>query len=221
MKKEIFTVPNLLTLMRLILILPIAIFIQRGEYPLALLFVLLSGLTDILDGIIARTFNQVSDLGKIFDPIADKLTQCTLIVCLLKKYKSLFFMIIAFVLRECVVGFLSIYTFKKTKKNNECQVVWKNQHSNHLRCYGHAPILPCTSRCGGKRCHLDFHCPDATFPDCLYDVLYRKASVIRCRKEVKRNKKKSAPKKADFFLYLGVYQGINLCFLPKLDFISE
>ena len=37
----------------------------------------------------------------------------------------------------------------------------------------------------------------------------------------KRSKKKSAPKKADFFLYLGVYQGINLCFLPKFDFISE
>ena len=42
----------------------------------------LSGFTDIIDGKIARKFNMVSDVGKVLDPVADKLTQATLVICL-------------------------------------------------------------------------------------------------------------------------------------------
>ena len=115
-KEEVLTIPNALTLLRLFLIVPIVIFILKEKYLVALIFVALSALTDVLDGIIARRFGQVSDLGKIIDPIADKLTQCALILCLIKRFRSMIFMIISFVVREGVVGFFSMYTFKKTKR---------------------------------------------------------------------------------------------------------
>ena len=115
-KTDVLTIPNALTLLRLLLIVPIVVFILKEEYLIALLFVALSALTDVLDGIIARRFGQVSDLGKIIDPIADKLTQCALIVCLVKRFRAMLFMIISFIVREGVVGFFSMYTFKKTKR---------------------------------------------------------------------------------------------------------
>ena len=117
MKKEnIFTIPNLLTLLRFILIVPIVASILKQKFLLAFIFVALSALTDVVDGIIARKFHQVSDLGKIIDPIADKMTQCALILCLTRRHPSMLFMIVSFVIREGVVGFFSLYTFRKTKK---------------------------------------------------------------------------------------------------------
>ena len=85
-KREVFTIPNLLSLFRIILI-PIYISIylhaRRAEdYYLAGAILALSCLTDMIDGKIARHFNMISTLGKILDPIADKATQFAMIVCL-------------------------------------------------------------------------------------------------------------------------------------------
>ena len=113
-KRDVLTVPNLLTLFRLLLIVPIVISILSEHYISALVLTLLSGLSDVADGIIARKFNQVSDLGKIVDPIADKLTQGALIFCLCKKHRAMLAMIVSFVIREALVGAFSAYTFKKT-----------------------------------------------------------------------------------------------------------
>ena len=115
-RRDVLTVPNLLTLLRLLLIIPIVIAILQEQFLTALILTVLSGLTDVIDGIIARKFNQVSDLGKIIDPIADKLTQAALILCLCKKHRAMLAMIISFIVREGVVGFFSAYTFKKTNK---------------------------------------------------------------------------------------------------------
>lgn len=80
-------------------------------YHAAVVVILISGLTDIADGIIARKCNMVSDFGKILDPIADKLTQMALIVCLTVKYKLMIPLVIEFVLRELcmlVMGYITI-----------------------------------------------------------------------------------------------------------------
>ena len=84
--KELFqnwkTVPNLLSALRIVMVPIMAVLFVKG-YPLWSVFVLfLSGLSDFLDGKIARRFNQISELGKILDPIADKLTQITVAVLL-------------------------------------------------------------------------------------------------------------------------------------------
>ncbi|MCI8444105.1 MAG: CDP-diacylglycerol--glycerol-3-phosphate 3-phosphatidyltransferase [Clostridia bacterium] len=68
-------IPNVLTILRLLLIPFIVLYIFSGHYILAFMFFTLSGLTDIADGFIARKFNFVSNFGKLMDPLADKLTQ--------------------------------------------------------------------------------------------------------------------------------------------------
>ena len=68
-------VPNILTIIRLLLIPFIVFYIFASNYLLAFIFFTISGLTDIIDGFIARKFNLVSNFGKLMDPLADKLTQ--------------------------------------------------------------------------------------------------------------------------------------------------
>ena len=68
-------VPNILTVIRILLIPVIVVFIFTGNYILAFVFFTISGITDIADGFIARKFNLVSNFGKLMDPLADKLTQ--------------------------------------------------------------------------------------------------------------------------------------------------
>ena len=79
MSRQLYSIPNLLSIMR-ILILPFFVWAylmaepQTG-YPLSCMLLALSGLSDMLDGFIARRFHMVTDIGKILDPVADKLTQ--------------------------------------------------------------------------------------------------------------------------------------------------
>lgn len=80
--KGCWTIPNLLSLIRILLIPVFAVLFYNGEYGWAVLTLVVSGISDFLDGKIARRFNQISALGKILDPVADKLTQITLAVLL-------------------------------------------------------------------------------------------------------------------------------------------
>lgn len=103
-KKEIFTVPNMLSLFRLLLI-PVYVIIylnaaEPAHYFIAAAILAVSCLTDLVDGKIARKFNMISTLGKILDPIADKATQFTLIVCLAVKYPRLWILVGLFVVKE-------------------------------------------------------------------------------------------------------------------------
>ncbi len=67
--------PNILTIIRFLLIPIVVIYIFSGNYILAFAFFTMSGITDIADGFIARKFNLISTFGKLMDPLADKLTQ--------------------------------------------------------------------------------------------------------------------------------------------------
>lgn len=111
-KEQILTIPNLLSLLRLMMI-PLIIWLYCGakRYYAAVGVIVLSGLTDVADGIVARKLNMVSDFGKILDPIADKLTQGTVLICLAVKYKLMIPLIIEFTLRELcmlVMGYMTI-----------------------------------------------------------------------------------------------------------------
>ena len=82
-QNNIFTIPNLLSAFRLLLVPVIAwLYCGQGDYPLTAGVLLLSGATDIADGFIARRFRMVSDLGKVLDRVADKLTQAVALGCL-------------------------------------------------------------------------------------------------------------------------------------------
>ena len=103
-KKEILTIPNLLSLFRLVLI-PVYVSIylnakDQYDYFLAAGILAVSCLTDLIDGKIARHFNMISTVGKILDPLADKLTQFSLILCLASNNSVLWYLIALFFVKE-------------------------------------------------------------------------------------------------------------------------
>jgi len=121
-KEQVLTIPNFLSLLRLLMIPVIAwLYCVELRYREAVVIILLSGITDIADGIIARKFNMVSDFGKILDPIADKLTQVTLIACLISKYDLMIPLIVEFVVREFIMLVLGYLTIRKHDKVNSSQ----------------------------------------------------------------------------------------------------
>lgn len=79
---RIFTIPNILSMIRIALIIPMVIFFFNRSYIGAVACIAVSGLSDMFDGMIARGFNQITKLGKILDPIADKLTLVAVIICI-------------------------------------------------------------------------------------------------------------------------------------------
>ena len=98
------TIPNILSCFRIILI-PVFIvcYLNTPAEGIAIwpvLVLLFSGLTDVLDGFIARHFNMISDLGKMLDPVADKLTQAAVIGCLTVRFPELLILFIVYVIKE-------------------------------------------------------------------------------------------------------------------------
>lgn len=103
-RTEILTIPNLLSLFRLVLI-PVYVYIYLNaqkpyQFYTAGMIMAVSCLTDAVDGMIARHFNMISTLGKILDPLADKVTQFTLTLCLSLKYPVLNPVLLLFVVKE-------------------------------------------------------------------------------------------------------------------------
>ncbi len=86
--KGCWTIPNLLSFIRILLIPVFAYLFYTDEKIWAVVVLALSGLSDTFDGQIARKFNQVSALGKVLDPVADKLTQITIAIMLLIDFRA-------------------------------------------------------------------------------------------------------------------------------------
>ena len=109
--KGCWTIPNLLSVIRILLIPVFAVLFYREEYGWAILTLVLSGLSDFFDGKIARKFNQISALGKMLDPVADKLTQVTLAVLLFVSFnnaadatlKAFSWVFLVFIIKEVVM----------------------------------------------------------------------------------------------------------------------
>lgn len=98
-------VPNALTVLRFLLIPIIVIACLQGQYILAIAVLSISGLTDILDGTIARKYNYITDFGKLMDPLADKATQISLLTTLFIKGAIPIWILAIVVLKEfCMVS---------------------------------------------------------------------------------------------------------------------
>ena len=118
-KKEIFTIPNLLSLFRLALIpVYMTAYLRAetpGQYYTAGGILAVSCLTDAVDGQIARHCNMITTLGKILDPLADKVTQFTVTLCLSVKYPPLRPVLILFVVKELFQLLAGIVHLRKGK----------------------------------------------------------------------------------------------------------
>lgn len=121
-RDQVLTIPNLLSLIRLLMIPAIVwLYCEKENYIAAAAMIVLSGLTDIADGIIARKFHLVSDLGKILDPVADKLTQAALIICLIAKFDWMLWLFILFAVKEITMGISGLVVIKKKDMVNSAQ----------------------------------------------------------------------------------------------------
>ena len=114
-RKRLLTIPNLLSVFRLLLI-PVIVWLYCGrrDYSLTALALLLSGVTDIADGFIARRFDMVSDLGKVLDPVADKLTQTVTLGCLLTRFQAVWWVLGVLVVKETVMTVMGLLVIRRT-----------------------------------------------------------------------------------------------------------
>ena len=118
-KKEIFTIPNMLSVFRILLI-PVYVWLylkaeRIEQYHTAALVLAASCLTDMVDGKIARKFNMISRVGKVLDPLADKLTQLALLLCLTTRYRRLRLLMVIFLIKESWQLFAMIAAMRRGK----------------------------------------------------------------------------------------------------------
>lgn len=113
-QKKIITIPNILSFVRLCLI-PVIVWLYLGKqnYLLAGIFVIISGLTDIVDGFIARTFHMISDVGKVLDPIADKATQGVVLILLATSFPLMLLPIGLMIVKEAFMAITGYMIIKK------------------------------------------------------------------------------------------------------------
>lgn len=93
-------IPNLLTILRFLLIPIIILFAVQNNYIMAIIFLTVSGITDIADGFIARKFNLITDFGKLIDPLADKATQIAMLAVLVFKSIIPFWILVIVLIKE-------------------------------------------------------------------------------------------------------------------------
>lgn len=130
-KSKIVTIPNILSLFRICLI-PLIVWLycveKRDLWAGGIL--LLSGATDIADGYIARRFSMVSDLGKALDPVADKLTQAAMLICLLTRFPLILCPLLLMAVKEVFMGAAGLLLIRKT--GNVPAAVWHGKAATFL-----------------------------------------------------------------------------------------
>ena len=115
--RELVSLPNILSYIRIILI-PVFIIIylnadNSAEYYASAAVILASWFTDMLDGFIARRFSMVTDFGKFLDPLADKLTQGAMVLCLVSRYPLMWLAVCLLLIKEAFMATAGIVILKK------------------------------------------------------------------------------------------------------------
>jgi len=136
-QNRILTIPNMLSAFRLCLI-PFFVWLYyvKQAYLWTGALLILSGLTDIVDGFIARRFHMISNLGKVLDPIADKLTQAAMLFCLITRFPFMLVALVFFILKESFVGITGLMVIRTTR-----QVFGANWHGKAATCLLYAMMI--------------------------------------------------------------------------------
>ena len=112
-KEQIVTIPNFMSFFRVVLLPFIIWTYAKGSYDVAVGLLILSGITDALDGVIARKFNMVSDLGKMLDPFCDKLTQAALMICIALRYPRAWLVFALLAVKDLAMSFLGAAAIRR------------------------------------------------------------------------------------------------------------
>lgn len=122
LKNQNLTVPNALSVLRILIVPFFAWMFLTGHVIIAAILLGLSGLTDCFDGMIARRFNQITELGKMLDPLADKLTQGVVALCLAIKFPNICPLLVIFIVKE--LGMLCCAVVLLKNKKRPCSAQW-------------------------------------------------------------------------------------------------
>lgn len=122
MNKEIFYISNLISISRFFLLALTVYFLLNGNYLMACLFIVLIWVSDLLDGYFARIRNETSELGKIIDPLADKISVITIVLILAIQKIIPFWFVIIIVLRDAIILAGGLYL--NNRKNIVLQSNW-------------------------------------------------------------------------------------------------
>ena len=107
-------IPNILSLIRILLVFVFVFVLFALDMPiLAIIVFLIAGITDVVDGYLARRFNWITNLGKILDPLADKLMQCTVLVCFWIKGYVPWWFVVPFFLKEISTIIIGLVVIKR------------------------------------------------------------------------------------------------------------
>lgn len=109
-------IPNALSILRIILIVPFVILFVHDQVYQAAVVLVISGLSDMFDGMIARKFNQFTELGQMLDPLSDKLTQGAVAVCLALEQPVLVPLLAIFIVKEVLMLSAGFVLIKRGKK---------------------------------------------------------------------------------------------------------
>ena len=107
-------IPNVITLSRILLTPIFVSFYLRGQQGTAMLLLALAAASDMLDGFIARSFNMVTPLGKVLDPVADKLLQLAMLLCLVERSSAVLPLLLLHVLRESGLFVMGALVYRRT-----------------------------------------------------------------------------------------------------------
>jgi cardiolipin synthase len=112
---RIWTVPNIMSFFLLLLIPVIMwVYLAKKDYVLVAVLLVVSGITDVADGYVARHFNQVSNLGKMLDPVADKFTEGILMILLALRYPLFWADVVIFAVGAFLMSFWGIRAINRS-----------------------------------------------------------------------------------------------------------
>lgn len=120
--KKIVTVPNVISLVRLLLVPAIAGAYLNGRFIWATALLAISGISDMLDGQIARHFGAISDLGKFLDPLADKLTTATVVFCLMLRHPVMSIVMGALLIKELCLAVGAAILYRSGTRPSESKL---------------------------------------------------------------------------------------------------
>ena len=114
--QKLKNVPNILSVIRILLVPVFVVLLLSGHNVAATIVFLAAGLTDVLDGYIARKYNCISTLGKVLDPLADKLIQASAFICLWVMNYIPWWMPVIYFIKEIltIIGASIVFTKKKS-----------------------------------------------------------------------------------------------------------
>ena len=107
------SVPNMITLVRIVLTPVFAFLYLEGEQGAALLVLALAAISDMLDGAIARRFGLITPLGKVLDPVADKVLQLAMMLCLVSRHGAVMLVLLLHLLRELILGLMGALVYRR------------------------------------------------------------------------------------------------------------